>query len=172
MSRCLREADAEKPYRVGKTKSTFFMEQINLHKQKLYAVIVAAIGLIAVFLPWWKVSYGGFGGYGGLGSYSVNGMHDLGIITFLGFIGAGIITFVMGDKTRPFEGQAKMIVALCFAGAGLFALIQFLRQTKFTSFGLYLAILAAVAGTIIVYFLKPEQIEGKKPPTTPVPTTS
>jgi len=149
------------------------MEQINLHKQKLYAVIVAAIGLIAVFLPWWKVSYGGgFGGYGGFGSVSVNGMRDLGIVTFLGFIAAGVASFTMGDKTKPFAGQAKMIVALCFAGAGLFALIQFLRQTKFTSFGLYLAILAAVAGTVIVYFLKPEQLETKKPPTTPPPPTA
>lgn len=140
------------------------MEQINLHKQKLYALIVAAVGLIAVFLPWWKISYGGFGSFGGLGSVSVNGMHDLGIITFLGFIGAGVVTFAMGDKTKPFEGQAKMISAACFAGAGLFALIQFLRQTSFTSFGLYLAILAGVAGAVIVYVLKPEQLEGKKPP--------
>jgi peptidoglycan/LPS O-acetylase OafA/YrhL len=139
------------------------MEQINLHKQKLYALIVAGVGLIAVFLPWWKISYGGFGGF------SINGMRDLGIITFLGFIGAGVVTFAMGDKTKPFEGQAKIIAAACFAGAGLFALIQFLRQTSFTSFGLYLAILAAIAGTVIVYFLKPEQLEGKKPPTTPLP---
>ena len=143
------------------------MEQINLHKQKLYALIVAGVGLIAVFLPWWKFSYGGFGGYGGLGALSVNGMHGLGIITFIGFIAAGVATFAMGDKTKPFEGQAKMITAACFAGAGLFALIQFLRQTSYTSFGLYLAILAGVAGTIIVYFLKPEQIEGKKPPVPP-----
>jgi len=122
-----------------------------------------------VFLPWWKVSYGGFGGYGGLGSYSVNGMHDLGIITFLGFIGAGVLTFAMGDKTKPFEGQPKMIVAACFAGAGLFALIQFLRQTSFTSFGLYIAILAGIAGAALVYVIKPEQLDGKKPPSAPPP---
>jgi peptidoglycan/LPS O-acetylase OafA/YrhL len=145
------------------------MEQMNLHKQKLYALITAGVGLIAVFLPWWKVSYGGFGVFGGLGSYSVNGMHDLGIITFLGFIGAGVATFIMGDKSKPFEGQAKMIVAGCFAGAGLFALIQFLRQTSFTSFGLYLSILAGIAGAVLVYVLKPEQLEGKKPPTPPPP---
>ena len=146
------------------------MEQMNLHKQKLYALITAGIGLIAVFLPWWKVSYGGFGGYGGLGSYSINGMHDLGIITFLGFIGAGIVTFAMGDKSKPFEGQAKLIVAGCFAGAGLFALIQFLRQTSFTSIGLYIAILAGIAGAVLVYVLKPEQLEGKKsPPSSPPP---
>lgn len=140
------------------------MENVNLHKQKLYALIVAAVGLISCFLPWWKVSLGGFGG-----GYSINGMHDLGIVSFLGFIGAGVVTFVMGDKSKPFEGQAKMIAAACFAGAALFALIQFLRQTSYTSFGLYLAILAGIAGAVIVYVLKPGQLEGKKPSPPPPP---
>jgi peptidoglycan/LPS O-acetylase OafA/YrhL len=140
------------------------MEQMNLHKQKLYALIAAAVGLIAVFLPWWKVSFG-FGGFGG--GYSINGLRDLGIITFLGFIGAGVVTFVMGDKSKPFEGQVKMIAAACFGGAALFALIQFLRSSQFTSFGLYLAIATGIAGAVIVYVLKPEQLEGKKPPTPP-----
>jgi hypothetical protein len=143
------------------------MEQMNLHKQKLYAVIIAAIGLISVFLPWWKVSFGGFGGFGG-GGYSINGLRDLGIIVFLGFIGAGVVTFAMGDKTKAFEGQVKMIVAACFGAAALFALIQFLRQTRFTSFGLYLAILAGIAGVVLVYVLKPEQL-GSKPPSAPPP---
>ncbi len=140
------------------------MEQMNLHKQKLYAVIIAAVGLISVFLPWWKISYG-FGGFGG--GYSINGLRDLGIISFLGFIGAGVVTFVMGDKSKAFDGQIKMIVAACFGAAALFALIQFLRQTRFTSFGLYLAILAGIAGVVVVYVLKPEQLGGSKPPSTP-----
>jgi peptidoglycan/LPS O-acetylase OafA/YrhL len=134
------------------------MEQMNLHKQKMYALIVAAVGLISMFLPWWKISIGyGFGGY------SVNGMHELGILAFLGFIGAGVVTLVMGDKTKPYDGQVKMIAAACFGVAGAVALIQFLRQSSYTSFGLYLAILAGVAGAVLVYVLKPEQLEGKKP---------
>ena len=90
-------------------------------------------------------------------------MHEIGIIAFLGFAGAVVLCF-LGDKTKPFEGQFKMIAAACFAGAALIALIQFLRQTSFTSFGLYLALLAGIAGAVIVYVLKPEQLEGKKPP--------
>jgi len=139
------------------------MEQLNLHKQKLYALIIAAVGLISVFLPWYKLSFGGY--FGGVGGYSVNGMHGIGIVTFLGFIAAGAVTFAMGDKTKAFDGQPKMIVAACFGGAGLFALIQFLSQTHFTSFGLYLSILAGIAGVVLVYFMKPEQLEGKRPPT-------
>jgi hypothetical protein len=136
------------------------MEQMNFHKQKLYSLIIAGVGLISCFLPWWSFSFGGFGGY------SINGMHDLGIITFLGFIGAGVVTFIGGDKTKPFEGQFKLIAAGCFGGAGLFALIQFLRASTGASFGVWLAILAGIAGVVVVYVLKPEQLN-KKPPTAP-----
>jgi hypothetical protein len=142
--------ECRKAIRVGKTQiNQLIMEQnsqsnplAGLHKQKLYALIVAAVGVISCILPWWKVSYGGFS----LGS--INGLHELGWLTFLGFIGAGVVTFVMGDKTKPYEGQEKMIAMACFGVAGAVALIQFLRQTKFTSFGLYLAILAGAAGLL------------------------
>jgi hypothetical protein len=126
------------------------MENLNLHKSKLYALIIAGVGLISMFLPWWKISYGGMGGFGGAG-ISINGLHELGFISLLGFIGAGVVTFVMGDKTKPYEGQAKMIAAACFAGAGAIALIQFLRQTKFASFGIFLAIIAGVLGALWVW---------------------
>ena len=114
----------------------------GLHKQKLYALVVAAVGVVSCILPWWKISYGGFGGV------SVNGLHELGWLTFLGFIGAGVVTFVMGDKSKPYEGQEKMIAMACFAGAGAIALIQFLRQTKFASFGIFLAIIAGALGAL------------------------
>lgn len=144
------------------------MENLNFHKQKLYALIIAAVGLIAMFLPWWKISYGGYGGFGGM-SASVNGMHELGLLAFVGFVGAGVVAF-LGDKTKPFEGQMKMIAAACFGAAALISLIQFLRQTKFTSFGLYLAILAGVAGLVLLYVIKPEQLgTSTKPPAPPTP---
>ena len=126
------------------------MEKLNLHKQKLYALIVAAIGVISCILPWWKISYGG-GGFGGGIGVSINGLHELGWLSFLGFIGAGVVTFVMGDKTKPYEGQEKMIAAICFGAAGAIALIQFLRQTKFASFGIFLAIAAGVLGALWVW---------------------
>ncbi len=135
------------------------MEQMNFHKQKLYALIAAGVGVISCFLPWWSFSFGGFG----LGGYSVNGMHGLGILVFLGFIGAGVVSF-LGDKTKPFDGQFKLIAAGCFAGAALFTIIQFARLSTGASFGIWLSLLAGVAGAIIVYVLKPEQLD-KKPPT-------
>jgi ABC-type enterochelin transport system permease subunit len=117
----------------------------GLHKQKLYALILAAVGVISCILPWWNVSYGG------LSLGSINGLHGLGWIAFLGFIAAGVVTFVMGDKTKPYEGQERLIAAACLGGAGAIALIQFLRQTKFASFGIFLAIIAGVLGALWVW---------------------
>ena len=135
-------------------------ENLNFHKQKLYALILAGVGVIAMFLPWWKIS---FGGYGGLGGYSISGMHELGILAFIGFAGAGIATFVMGDKTKPYGGQEKTIVAACFGGAALITLVQFLRQTSFVSFGLFLALIAGILGALWVWGIV-KLPENKKPP--------
>lgn len=130
---------------------------LNFHKQKLYALIAAIVGFIAVFLPWYKVSYGF------IAAQSTNGLRDMGIIVFLGFIAAGVVTFVMGDKTKPYGGDAKMIAGISFAAAGLFTLITLLQQSKYTSFGLYLSLIAGIAGTILVFVVKPEQLEMRKP---------
>jgi len=128
------------------------MEQMNFHKQKLYALIAGIVGLISCFLPWWSIGFFG----------SINGMHDLGIIAFLGFLG-GIGCCFVGDKTKSFEGQMKLIAAGCFAGAALFTLIQFVRVSSYvgTGFGIWLSFLAGVAGTVIIYVLKPEQLVTK-----------
>lgn len=130
----------------------------GLHKQRLYALIIAAIGVISCILPWWKISYGGYGV-----GVSINGLHDLGWVTFLGFIAAGVLTFIRGDKSRAFEGQDKMLVAASFAVAGGIALIQFLRQTKFATFGIFLAILAGVIGALFVWGIVKMPAD-KKPP--------
>ena len=136
------------------------MEQSNqqtnpfsgLHKQKLYALVAAVVGVISCFLPWWSF------GYSGLYSVSVNGMHELGLLAFLGFIGAGIVSF-LGDKTKPYEGQFKMIAAGAFALAALITLIQFLRVTSGASFGIWLSLIAGIAGAVIVYVVKPEKLK-------------
>jgi hypothetical protein len=121
----------------------------GLNKQKLYAIIIAAVGIVSCLLPWWHVSFGGFGAYGG--GVSINGLHKLGIIAFIGFIGAGIVPFVIGDKSKPFEGQNKMITAACFAGAAAFALITLLTNMHYLSFGIFVAIAAGAVGALFVW---------------------
>jgi hypothetical protein len=133
---------------------------LNFHRQKLYALIAAIVGFIAVFLPWYKMTLNLGFNFGGRGQ-SINGLRDMGIIAFLGFIAAGVVTFAMGDKTKPYAGDAKMIAGFGFAAAGLFTLITFLQQTRFTSFGIYMSLIAGIAGTLLVFFIKPEQLELK-----------
>jgi hypothetical protein len=127
------------------------MENLNLHKQKIYGLIIAAIGIISCLLPWWHVSYGGYGGYGGGLSISINGLHKLGIVTFSAFIGAGVLPFLMGDKTKPYEGQEKMIAAACFGGAAVFAVLTLLFNMQFLSFGIFIAIIAGAVGALLVW---------------------
>ncbi len=110
--------------------------------------MIAAVGVLSCLLPWWSFSFG-FGSIGG--GYSVNGLHEIGIIAFLGFIGAGVIPFVMGDKTKAYDGQEKTIAAACFAGAGGIALIQLLRTMSSLGFGIFLAIAAGVLGALLVW---------------------
>ncbi len=129
------------------------MEQMNFHRQKLYALVAGVVGIISCFLPWWTIGFFG----------STNGLHDLEIIVFLGFLG-GLACCFLGDRSKPFYGQMKLIAAGCFAGAALFTLIQFIRVSAYvgTGLGVWLSFLAGVAGVVIVYVLKPEQLENKK----------
>lgn len=135
----------------------------GLHKQKLYALILAAVGVISCLLPWWSFGGGTYLGYRAP-SISVNGMHDLGIIAFLAFAAAGVVIFIMGDKTKPFSGQEKMIAAGCFAGAGAIALIQLLRTMHGLGFGIFIAIAAGAVGALLVWGMI-KIPDSTKPPT-------
>jgi hypothetical protein len=125
------------------------MEQMNFHKQKMYSLIVAGAALIALFLPWAKVSLGGFGGG------SVNGLRGEGLITLLGVIGVAVASF-MGDKTRPFEGNFKNIALGGFGAIIAGAVIAFISISgKGASYvkpglGIWLAIAAGVVGLLFL----------------------
>ena len=134
----------------------------GFHKQKLYALVIAVVGIIACILPWW--SFGGGSVYGfSVPSVNINGLHELGIVAFLAFIGATVLCFIGGPKDKPFDGQFKMMAAGAFGLAALITLIQFIRVSSGTSFGIWLSLLAGIAGAVVVYVLKPEQL-GTKPP--------
>jgi len=144
------------------------MQQVNLHKSKITALIIAAVGIISCLLPWWHVSYGGYGEMLGLGSsYNLNGLHKLGIVAFVAFIAAGIVPVIVGDKTKPFEGQEKMITTICFGAAVLFTLITLLANSKFLSFGIFLALVAGAIGALFVWGIV--KMPENKPTTNPPP---
>src|SRR5689334_17937586 len=127
------------------------MQQVNLHKTKIAAIIIALVGIISCFLPWWHVSYGGYGELFGGASVNINGLHKLGIVAFIAFIAAGVVPLIVGDKTKPFEGQEKMITTICFGAAVLFTLITLLFNSKFLSFGIFLALVVGAAGALVTW---------------------
>ena len=132
------------------------MENVNLHKQKLYALIVAGVALISLILPWMTVSYdfGGFGGAGG--SRSANGFRGWGYLSLIGVI-VVVIASLLGDKTKGYEAMHKNLALAGFALVVVGAVIFFIRIGSVGNagfmgvktgpgFGLWIAIIAGLAG--------------------------
>src|ERR1700738_1281698 len=94
------------------------MENLNLHKQKLYALIVAAVGLIAMLLPWQTytlaIQFGGMN-FGGGGKGSINGFNGWGWISLLGIL-AVVVASLIGDKTKTYDDNSKKIALAGFGG--------------------------------------------------------
>jgi hypothetical protein len=146
--------------------------QMNLHQQKLYALIVAGVALIGMILPWVVVDFGGFGGFGGRSSSS-NGFGGWGLLTLLGIVGV-VIASLMNDKMQTYD-QTMKTVALCSFGAILLgAFIVFMQLTGNqgggllgggikSGIGLWICMIAGVAGLLWVAGII------KFPPKTPTP---
>lgn len=99
-------------------------------------LIAAAGGVVCMFLPW--VSFLGF---------SINGMHDWGVLVFLCFVVAGVMAFI-GDQTKNLPPTNWMIALIASAIAALVMVINFFNLTDSLgglSFGFYGAVAAAVA---------------------------
>lgn len=113
------------------------MDFKTLHKQRLYVMAAALLGVIAMILPWVKVPFLG----------SVNGLRGNGIIVFLGFIAAGVLAF-MGDQKLPLPKSAWLGVLGAGALCALFWLINLLRipsgGMKFIAIGFWICIIAAI----------------------------
>lgn len=141
------------------------MEQLNLHKQKLYALIIALVAFISLLLPWLTTSYGG----------SLNGLRGLGLLTLLG-IGAVVALSLMGDKSKEYDANTKKLVMGAFGaiilGALLFLLTKnstygggFLGSLLKPGFGLWLCIITGLAGLGLTSGII--KIPESKPPATP-----
>jgi NADH:ubiquinone oxidoreductase subunit 6 (subunit J) len=123
-----------------------------LNKQRKMILIAAAVGLISVFLPWIKLSAGMFGQE--VVSESVNGFHGWGILAFLAFAVACVIS-LLGDQTKTLD-KTMWIVALAGGAVALISVVisllnspageAMLADIKF-GFGIWIA-LAASLGTI------------------------
>ena len=146
--------DCRKAIRVGPTKiNQLIMEQntqnplAGLHKQKLYVLIAAGVGLIALLLPWRTI--GGF--------KAATGFNGLGLISLLGVVGVIVATF-MGDKSKPFAGQTKQIALGSFGAIALGAILVLVTKASFRGYkiptnpglGAFIAIAVGVAGLLFL----------------------
>ena len=122
----------------------------TMNKQRKFILIAAAVGFIAMFLPWIKISFFGM-------SSSVNGMHGSGILVFLCFIGAGVVAF-LGDQTKNLDKTFWFIALACGALASLIMVWNLIdvmgSGMSFLSIGFYLAVLAAVAVLLATYIYR------------------
>ena len=94
----------------------------NLHKQKLYSLVIAGLALITLFLPWITVGFLG----------SLNGFRGWGIFSLLGILGVAVTAFA-GNKTMAYDDTMRKVAAGAFGAIALGALIFAL--TKSSSYG-------------------------------------
>lgn len=99
----------------------------TMSKQRKFILICAVVGVISIFLPWWSISFGGFGG-------SINGFHGVGVLVFIGFLGAAILSLV-GDQTKTLD-KTMWTVALVAGAVSLLFTIIFMLNLSGDSFGI------------------------------------
>jgi hypothetical protein len=124
----------------------------NLHKQRMYLLIIAGAALISLFLPWFSVSAGGFG------SISRNGLNSWGLLALVG-VGVVVAACFMGNRTMMLYDNGKKIA---LAGFGLIAggaLIYMIRVMTVggtygvkasPGFGLFIGLIAGVVGLLLL----------------------
>ncbi len=124
----------------------------TMNKQRKFVLISAAIGIVAMFLPWISISMMGY-------SQSVNGMHDKGILVFLCFAVCALVAY-LGDQTKNLEKNSWMI-ALVAAAIALLMMLWFYSQlsdsmvgTSLLGFGFYIAALAAIGVLLSAYLFR------------------
>src|SRR5438093_4673700 len=131
------------------------MEQLNLHKQKLYALVVSGIAFISLFLPWLNFNFLGY-------SNSTNGFRGWGIASLLGIIGVFALTF-LSNRTEEYTRDLRKYVGICFIAIALGALLFFIRKNSMTGgnmfaesmvgagIGLWICLIAGIGGVGLMF---------------------
>lgn len=122
------------------------MENLNFHKRKLYALILAAAALLGLILPW-------FSSGSGFWSYAINGFHSWGLLVLAGVLGIEA-TCLYGNTQSDFDESKRRFTLYCFVVITAGAVITFIRAlTEGASLGIfgigfYLSLAAGVLGTL------------------------
>jgi hypothetical protein len=114
----------------------------TMNKQRKFVLIFSAAGIISMFLPWISVSLFGY-------SQTQNGMHDVGILTFLSFAVCAVIAYI-GDQEKNFD-KTMWPVILIGGVVALLSIIWFYSKannsvmgSSLVGFGVYVAAIAAI----------------------------
>lgn len=141
----------------------------GLHKQKMYTLILAGVGLISLILPWVSAKVKGFGSIGGA---SHNGFGSWGIMVLIG-VGVAVASCFMGDKTQAYDDNTKKIALAGFgamAGGALIYLIRILTSgggafgvSISPGIGLFLGLAAGALGLLLLLGIvkPPKSIDDK-----------
>ncbi|MEO8862578.1 MAG: hypothetical protein ABI358_14210 [Ginsengibacter sp.] len=123
-----------------------------MNKQRKFVLIFAAAGIISMFLPWISVSLFGY-------SQTQNGMHDVGILTFLCFVVIAVIAY-LGDQTKNFDKTIWPVV-LIGGTVALLSIIWFYSKandsimgSSLIGFGLYIAAISAIGVLASAYMFR------------------
>jgi hypothetical protein len=131
------------------------MENLGFHKSKLYSLILAAVALISMILPWFSVkAAGGFGGGYGI---SKNGFGSWGLLVLAGIALVAAACF-MGDKAKGFDDMGKKLALGGFGamvGGSVIYLIRILTvgggYVKMSpGIGLFLGLAAGAIGLLLL----------------------
>lgn len=124
----------------------------TMNKQRKWMLIAAAVGVISMFMPWFKISFLGMGS-------SQNGMHGNGILVFICFLAGGIIAF-LGNQEKSLDRPMWMLAIVASALAALLMIINYFKVSDnpfasgMISFGFYLALLAALALLVVTIIFR------------------
>jgi predicted small secreted protein len=132
------------------------MDFNSLHKQRMFIMGSAVVGLIACFLPWFKVNMG-------IASASSNAMDGTGgVIVLIAFIACGVLAF-LGDQKSNLSKTAWLAVLGVAALAALILVINILnkggvpkmaRSYVKMGIGIILALVAVVGVLASAYMFK------------------
>lgn len=99
------------------------MDFNTLNKQRKFIMIAAVIGIIGMFLTWFKI-----------GPFTQNGMHGAGIVVFLAFAASAALSF-LGDQKLPLPKNSWLIVLGAAAVALLIVVINIFTKGGTSKYG-------------------------------------